>query len=180
MTPVPGEAAEGVAFPLSADGRRSTSALGRAVVADALRPVEPPGAAGAEQEPNWRSGYLTHFRALVEAGLPAKAAALTIAQAGLDSLHDRMRVRWPGATETGLAALQSAPAQARFATLTVPGTVRPETGLSLPYRGEQLRGDSLARQLDSWVTGGIIEQSCADAVREVAGHPDWLRLPGRR
>src|ERR1700733_10506951 len=56
------EGTEGVGFPLSADGRRSTSALGRAVVADALRPVDAAGALGAEQEPNWRSSYLVHFR----------------------------------------------------------------------------------------------------------------------
>jgi len=179
MSALPGEPADGVVFPLSVDGRRSTSALGRAVVADALRPVEPASAAGAEQEPNWRSGYLAHFRRLVEAGLASNAAALSIAQAGLGSLHDRMRVAWPAAAETGLAALQSVPAQARFATVSVPGTGQPESGLSLPHHGEQLRDGSLARQLDSWVTAGIIEPSCADAVREVAAHPEWLPLPGQ-
>ena len=66
-----GESA-GVVFPAAADGRRSTSALGRAVVADALRPVDPAGALGAEHETNWRSGYLVHFRRLIEAGLASK------------------------------------------------------------------------------------------------------------
>src|SRR6202034_2953715 len=47
-----GDGAEGVVFPLSAGGRRSTSALGRAVVSDALRPVDPAGAVGAERETN--------------------------------------------------------------------------------------------------------------------------------
>ena len=32
---------QGVVFPESAEGRRSTSAVGRAVVADALRPADP-------------------------------------------------------------------------------------------------------------------------------------------
>ena len=50
-------------------GTRSTSALGRAVVADALRAADPVGAQAAERETNWRQGYLTHFRRLVEAGL---------------------------------------------------------------------------------------------------------------
>src|ERR1700684_496185 len=104
-----GDGAEGVVFPLSADGRRSTSALGRAVVADALRPVDPAGALGAEQETNWRSGYLIHFRRLVEAGLTSKAAALSVASDGLGSLHARMRVRWLAGAETGLDAMLSAP-----------------------------------------------------------------------
>src|SRR5258708_6738435 len=83
-----GEIAAGVDFPVADDGRRSTSAFGRAVIADALRETDAAGALGAEQETNWRSGYLTHFRS-------------------------------------------------------------------------------------------IIEPSCADAVRAVADHPDWLSLPGR-
>jgi len=173
------EGTEGVVFPLSADGRRSTSALGRAVVADALRGVDPVGARGAEQETNWRSGYLIHFRRLVEAGLASKAAALSIARDGVGSLHARMRVRRPGGAETGLDALLSAPARASFATLSVPGAGQRETELSLPYHGERLRGDALARRLETWVSGGIIEPSCAEAVREVAAHPEWLRLPGQ-
>ena len=69
----------GVVFPAAGDGRRSTAALGRAVVADALRPVDPAGALAAEQETNWRSGYLVHFRRLVEAGLASGRGALAIA-----------------------------------------------------------------------------------------------------
>ena len=174
-----GDGTEGVVFPLSADGRRSTSALGRAVVADALRPVDPVGALGAEQETNWRSGYLSHFRRLVEAGLPSKAAALSVARDGLGSLHARMRVTGPGGTETELDAMLSAPGKASYAMVSVPGAGQRETELSLPYRGERLRGDALARQLETWVSGGVIEPSCAQAVREVAAHPEWLRLPGQ-
>src|SRR5262245_1518689 len=173
------DAPEGVVFPVSPDGRRSTSALGRAVVTDALRPVDPAGALGAEQETNWRSGYLIHFRRLVQAGLASKAAALSIARDGLASLHTRMRVTRPDGAETGLDDLLSAPAQASFGTLSVPGAGQRETELSLPYHGERLRGDALARQLETWVSGGIIEPSCAEAIREVAAHPEWLRLPGQ-
>ena len=169
----------GVVFPAGGDGRRSTSALGRAVVADALRPVDPVGALGAEQETNWRSGYLVHFRRLVEAGLASKQAWLAIAGAGLDALHRRMKVIGPGGDETGLDTLLSGPPQRPLATVTVTGTGEAESGFSLPYHGERLRGDSLARQLDAWVTAGIIEPGCAEAVRTVAAHPDWLALPGR-
>jgi hypothetical protein len=63
-----------VAFPRSADGRRSSAALGRAVVVDALRAVDPAAAEAAAREKDWRRGYLRHFRMLVEAGLQAKDA----------------------------------------------------------------------------------------------------------
>jgi hypothetical protein len=176
---VAGDELTGVVFPAAADGRRSTSALGRAVVADALRATDPAGALGAEHETNWRSGYLVHFRRLIEAGLASKAAWLAIARGGLDSLHTRMRVAAPGGDEAGLGSLLTAPARQRFVTATVHGTGEAEREFALPYHGERLRGDALARKLDAWVTAGIIEPTCADAIRAVAAHPEWLSLPGQ-
>jgi hypothetical protein len=164
----------GVAFPMSADGRRSTSALGRAVVADALRPVDPPGALAAEQETNWRSGYPTHFRRLIEAGLASRQAALRIAAGGLASLHQRMRVG-----EAGLTSLLTAPADRPLQTVEVSGGDPADKELSVPYRGDRLRGDALRRRLDAWVEAGVVEPSGAEAVRTVQANPDWLRLPDR-
>ena len=174
-----GDEPAGVVFPASADGRRSTSALGRSVVAEALGRVDPGGARSAEQEANWRTGYPAHFRRLIEAGLASRQAAVTVARDGLESLHRRMRVAGPGGAETGLDALASAPAHGAIATVTVAGTGTAEGSLSVPYRGERLRGDALLSRLEAWVAAGVIEPSCADAVRTVAAHPDWLPLPGR-
>ena len=169
----------GVVFPASADGRRSTSALGAGVVADALRQVDIAGALGAEREANWRTGYLAHFRRLIEAGLTSKDAAVSVARDGLESLHRRMRVVSAGEEETGLDTLLSAPAQWPVGTVTVAGHGPPETDLSIPYHEDRLHGDALRRRLDAWVAGGVIESSCADAIRTVAAHPEWLSLPGR-
>jgi hypothetical protein len=153
--------------------------VGRAVVADALRRVDPVGALDAERDTNWRTGYVVHFRRLIEAGLTSRDAAVSVARDGLESVHRRMRVVPAGGGETGLDTLLSAPAPTRFTTVTVPGTGQAEDGLSLPYRGGRLRGGDLLRKLDAWVDGGVIEPSCADAVRTVAAHPEWLPLPGR-
>jgi hypothetical protein len=169
----------GVAFPVAADGRRSTSALGRAVVADALSQADPAAARAAERETNWRKGYLAHFRGLIEAGLLSKWAAVSVARGGLESLHRRMRVIGRDGEEAGLDALVSVPAGVAPATVTVAGTGVAEPELTVPYRGEHLRGGALLGRLDAWVTAGVIEPSCAEAMRTVAAHPDWLALPGR-
>ncbi len=170
----------GVEFPVSPDGRRSTSALGRSVVADALRPVDPDGAAAAEHERDWRRGYLRHFRRLIEAGLPSPEAAWSVAREGLSSLYRQLRLVAADQSEMGLEhVIKTSPAGPAPATVTVTGEAAPERELVIPYRDQQLRGDSLLRQLDDWVGRGIIEPSCADTIRAVATHPEWLALPGQ-
>src|SRR4029077_13659783 len=166
-------------FPVAADGRRSTSALGRAVVADALRRVDTGGASAASREANWRAGYLTHFRTLIEAGLDSRQAALSVARDGLASLHGRLRVIRPGEPETGLGALLSASARHELTAVQVAGGGTAERELAVPYHGERLSGSALLRQLDAWVAAGIMESSCADAVRAVAASPERL-APRRR
>lgn len=177
MAPVTDEQ-HGVVFPRGADGRRSTAAVGRAVVADALRGVDPAGARAAEQETNWRTGYLVHFRRLVEAGLGSGDAAVSIARDGLDSLHERMVVRVEG-EDAPLGVWSVGEPASAFGTATVQGGADPERELSLPFHGDRLRGDALERQLDAWVTNGVVEPSVSEAVRTVMKNPDWLRLDGR-
>ena len=161
-----------VLFPRTASGPRSSSALGRDVVADALQVVDPAAADAARSEQDWRRGYLRHFRALVEAGL-APGAGDAIARAGLDSVHRRMRAERDGEeVPLGEAIRPDRPLR----TVTVDGTEKPEQELTLPYGGELLRGPALHRQLDTWVAAGTIEASAAEAVRDVAANPDWLDL----
>ena len=152
--------------------------MGRAVVADALREADPAWAGEAERDANWRKGYVVHFRRLVEAGLASKEGAVSVARAGLESLHGRMRVVRADGDETGLGSLLSAPADRPVTTVTVRGAGQAGEGLSLPYHGDRLRGDALLRRLEGWVDDGVIEPSCATAVRTVAAHPEWLPLPG--
>src|SRR6516164_9227469 len=134
-TPANGGEQPGVTFTVSADGRRSTSALGQAVVADALSRVDPAGMRAASREDNWRAGYLTHFRRLIEAGLTSRQAAVSVARDGLASLHGRMRVIRPGEPEAGLGALVSAEARHELAAIEVAGGGTADRELAVPYRG---------------------------------------------
>jgi hypothetical protein len=169
----------GVAVPADPGGRRSSSVLGRAVVADALRGVDVVGALGAEHETDWRRGYVVHFRRVLEAGLASRQAAVTIARDGLHALHRRMQYRQPDGGEVPLDAMRHAPPRAALSTVEIRGTGEPEAGFTLPFRGERLSGDALARRLDSWAEAGALEPSAADRVRTVMAHPEWLRLDGQ-
>ncbi|NNM47283.1 hypothetical protein [Knoellia koreensis] len=176
-----GSQPSGVIFP-EVDGKRSTSALGRAVVADALRQVDPVGARAAERETNWRQGYLAHFRRMVEAGLLDDGeAAATIARDGLASLHERMRATGAKSEEVPLGdVFASGSADAPLETATVRGEGERATELSIPVHGNRLRGDDLHRQLDRWTAAGVMEPSAAEAVRTVMANPAWLDLSDRR
>ncbi len=168
----------GISFPATGDGDRPTTVVAREVVAEALRSVDPVGADAVQRETAWRSRYLLHFRRLVEAGLPSPDAWSAIADAGLDAVRRRMVV----ATDDGdlpLASLAAAPAERALATMEVRGEGEPLTELVLPYRGRRLTGADLHARLDDWERDGVLEPSAADAVREVAAHPEWLRLEGR-
>ncbi|SDS35394.1 hypothetical protein SAMN04488570_1694 [Nocardioides scoriae] len=175
--PGPGSAGHGLVFPADDHGRRSTSDVGRAVVADALRAADPTGARAAEQETAWRTGYLPHFRRLVEAGLASPEAAVGIARDGLDSLHERMRVVDDTGEEQRLASWPAAAGGAlRGVEVVGQGEVQPE--LVLPFHGERLRRSGLQRRVAAWVEAGVVEPSVGQAVDEVVAHPEWLRLEG--
>lgn len=177
MTPVSDEA-QGVVFPADAAGRRSTTAVGRAVLAEALRPADPAGARAAEQETAWRTRYVGHFRRQVEAGLDSPQAWLEMAAAGLDAVADRMAVARDG-EETGARTLLTAPPERPLDTAEVVGVRDPVDRLVLPYRGALLEGDALRAQLARWLAEGVLEPSAVAAVETVIDHPEWLALPGR-
>jgi hypothetical protein len=173
----------GVVFPVDApSGRRSTAATGRAVVAEALRGVDPVGAASATRETNWRQGYLPHFRRLVEAGLSSDSAAVTIARDGIAAVHGRMR--WSGDGEDrplvhAFAERDTDEHPIPLGSETIRGAGTPDRTLSVPYAGERLSGDALRRRVDSWVATGIAEPTLAEAIGEVIANPDWLDLSDR-
>jgi hypothetical protein len=175
------QAQRGVVFPFdAAANRRSTTATGRAVVADALWHTDTVGAASAERETNWRQGYLPHFRRLVEAGLTSDAAAVAIARDGLESLHARMRWAGPDGDEPLAAAFDEPPDGADpLASETIRGDGAPDRTLTVPYAGQRLSGDPLRRRLADWVEAGTVEPSFADAVGRVVDNPDWLDLSDR-
>jgi hypothetical protein len=145
-----GDDVAGVVFPVSADGRRSTSALGRAVVGDALARADPTGALGVSREGSWRAGYLPHFRSLIEAGLASRQAAVAVARDGLAPLHQRMRAAVGSGPEISFEALVSAPSRHELTTVQVAAGGVAERELSVPYHGGRLTGQALLPRLDAW------------------------------
>ena len=166
---------EGVAFPEGGDGRRSTSATGRAVFADSIRNVDAAVAARIEHTADWRGGYIGPLRDISLAAAMEPDAALTISRDGLESAHRRFVFARRG-EQLPLWEAMRRWTQPGFGSVTVRGSIPRETELTLPYRGRRLFGDDLRRQIDQWVASGIAEPGFAAALTLLLDNPDWLDL----
>ena len=167
--------ADGVAFPEGGDGRRSTSATGRAIFADCIREVDPALSARIEHTSDWRGGYMGPLREISLASALDRAAALSVSRNGLDSAHRRFVFARDGEELLLWEAMRRWTARG-YGSVTVRGTSPREEVLTLPYRGSRLFGDDLRRQVDTWVANGIAEPGFAEAVTMVMDNPDWLDL----
>ena len=170
-------AGAGVTFPV-VDGKRRTTPVGRAVLADAARAVDPELGRRIEATANWRSGYMGAVRDLTAASARSADTALGIARAGLDSARERLVFDREG-REVPLAATGAVAPAIGLGTETVAGEAPAVTELRLPFGGRELAGDELVARLDGWVAAKAIEPSAAQALRRVIEHPEWLALPGR-
>lgn len=173
--------APGVQFP---SNDRSSSRMAKTVVAEGLRCVDPVAADRVHQIKDWRKGYLAPFTEMVSAGVSDAAAWDGVARNALEELQSRMvgvhtvdgeTVETP--MKDYLAVVNSDAATP--GTEIIEGKAAPAETLSIPYRGEELSGAALSRQLHKWVTDGVIEPSCAEALHLVKENPQWLRMSGR-
>ena len=169
---------EGVDFPL-VDGGRSTTATGRAILADAARPVDSELAHEIEEARDWRRSYVQFVRELTAASAATREASEAIAEAGLASMHSRMVFERDHEAVGVREALRVPPAE-RLRSREVRGESEPVTELRVPYQGQQLHGAKLLTQLDRWVEDRVVEPSFAAAISRVAEHPEWLALKGRQ
>lgn len=167
---------EGILFPRSPDGTRSTTEAGKRIFAAAVRNVDPQAADAIRAEKSWHRRYPQHLVLQEELAILNSEAALQIARDGLREIHRSFEFSRNG---------QVMPLSEAMATITEPrlhtGTIRgrvefhkPE--LEVPYRHEILSGDRLARQVAHWEAQGIIEPSHGEAIRRVMKNPDWLDL----
>jgi hypothetical protein len=169
---------EGVAFPFT-DGRRSTSAVLREVLADAADAIDPALGEKTRECSDWRSGYVDLLHELTAACGRSPEASLAAAEAGLGSLRGRLVFERGADTWPLDDALEALSPTSALGTGMIRGAGQPTRELRVPYRGRELHGGALRDQLQRWVEKGIVEPSFAEAIELVAANPDWLALAGR-
>ena len=176
MAEVPVNTANGVAVPADQNSRRSTSAFAQMVLSEAIGDSDAEAANAALLQTDWRKNYHRHFVAASAAGIASPKDARDIASRGLGAVGAAMRFVRDGEDQL-LSDVMSAPATAApFDTKVIRATEGPLPSYTVPYRGLDLEGADLRRQLERWIAAGVIEVSAASAIEEVLDSPDWLDL----
>lgn len=165
-----------VTFPRGGDGKRSTTATGRAIFADSVRDVDPPLSDRIEHTKDWRKGYISPMREIVVSASRTPTSAIAISRAGLDSVHRRFKFTRNGEDIPLSEAMDSPLPTGAIESVTVQGRAAREEELSIPYQGRRIFGDDLRKQIDQWVDTGIAEPSFGEALHLVIDNPDWLDL----
>ena len=181
MPPPP---SEGILFPVTGTDEtggevRSTQVTGKNVLGAALDAVSTEAGQSCRNERNWRFNYTRHFVKSVELSCQSPEAALAVARAGLDHMHEHFEFVRSGRSYSLKQAMQAFTGS--FETGFVQGSKpKPERfELEVPYQGGVLKGDALLRQLEAWVRQGVIELSCGSAIAQVAQSEPWLDLSDR-
>ena len=168
------QALQGVQF-ASIEGRRSSTTAAKTVFSDAVAAVDVELARRISAAKDWRKRYMGPVRDVVVAGISSPKNALRIAADGLDSLHRNLTF----VTDDGELSLRSAVGSRGdhgILTREIAGEGTRPDDFTIPYQGQELRGDGLHAQLERWQSEGIIHASCAAAVADAARTPEWLDL----
>ena len=186
MSKGPKREERGLSFPVDSKGERSTSLVGKNIIAAALRGAETSdgnaAAIKAEKEKNWRFKYSSHYMKMVKVSAASPEAAVGVARAGLDYMHSNFDFIDPVTKESTKFVdymsknVGSKGPTFKTGTLAGSGTKGPKP-LVVPYKGQNLTGDSLAKQLKKWADYGTIERDACEALSDIAGTND-LALAG--
>lgn len=169
--------------PGEASGRASTMRIGQEVFAAAAAGASDDLADEILRIRNWRDEYIPPLRELVVRSIESSRVALAVSSGGIDEAHRQVEFVRDGAARplasSVAAGMRAGGRRARpVTTVTVTGQVEAERDLSIPFRGQRLRGDALLAELERWLAAGWVEPGVVDAIALVQQNPDWLRLDG--
>ena len=169
----------GVNFPRTADGARSSTLTGQAILAEAARGVDNAFAGEVLEQSDWRFTYPKWFGRLLLAEAASTEASLQVARQGLAAARERFVTVDASGADHPVAEALDTDGRDPLRTVEVTGHDERVREFIVPYRGKHLRGVALLRQLDEWLHRGIVEPSLADALGAVVRNPDWLDLRDR-
>jgi hypothetical protein len=133
-----------------------------------------------ETEKNWRFKYNKHFMNMVKVSANSPQAALGVAKAGIDYMHNNFEFVDPANPSNVVKFSEYMKQQFKpFETGTIVGNKakEPKPPLTVPYKGKALKGEELKAQLTKWAKYGTMEPDAAASISKLADGP--LDLTGQ-
>lgn len=123
-------------------------------------------------EKNWRYGYPKHFVDNVKESLKSPAAALEIAQRGLDEMYTSFQFIREGKAY-GLNDARETFADEYFQTKVIQGnkSLASESALKMPYGGSMLEDAMVLKQIKTWASHGTIGKDVYGAIEQILSTP---------
>jgi hypothetical protein len=158
---------------------QSSSAIGRAVLSDAIVSVDPHRADLINATTNWRTDYIEHFVAATALSAHGPSTTLQIASTGLASMREHLRYLQSDGRSVPLSDINW---QVKHLPRTVAtaGSGTSVTQLSIPFGKQELSGQALRDKLADWLDRGIIEPGFAAAIERAIDEPELLAAPGHQ
>lgn len=154
-------------------------------------------AACAKAGRKWRFGYSKHIVNVVKSCVWSAEDAEAVSQAGIDWVHENFTFLDKEDGKNGqeecfssvMGRAAAGDVDAPFVTGKIEGKGKISSAqLSVPYKGKELRGNELQRQLDRWAEYGVMEPDTAQTIAMVSksagttldltGHVRTLRAHG--
>ncbi len=171
---------QGVVFPQDKQGKRSSTAIVKKIMASTVADIYPDLADSIIKEKKWRSTYPKYIQQINRTGIEKGKNALIIARKGLETAYESMRfVR--DDNETDIDTAMTDYTKPVFHTGIIHGqSLHKGNGyFSMPYQNKILFGEHLEKQVDKWEQQGIFEASFARALRNVVSKSEWTDLSGQ-
>jgi len=172
---------EGIQFPLTGGGKRSTTSTGKAILAASLQTLSDASAFDKltnEKDKKWRFGYQKHIYSTVQ--LMAEADSKTLLKmslGGLQKAHDVMEFYRGGEKVCSMAeAMVKGKFEGTFETGVVKGQGKIITTAVAPYRGKEYSGSDLVDLVQKWADAGNIDTTGVHGVQAVLDNTQWLDL----
>jgi len=190
------EEPQGVAWPKTKSGDRSSTATNRGILAAAAGagPGGAEAAAKVSKEKKWRFAYNKHLIEHVSQSLQSPDACLAMARAGLEAAQTSFQFLREGQPEMSMKDAMVKLGDNIFDTAELKGDQSAPSKLELtlsygapilgkPYyqfekqRKNKISGLKLREQLDTWVEYGTLEPDVADALKTLQmKQGEWLDL----
>lgn len=170
---------KGIQFPCDPTGYRSTSLVGRKIFSSAIDSLDSTLSAEIMQDKSWRKNYYKYIPSLTLQGASCQLLAEKIAQQGLKECYQQFEFHRNDTAYSLQTAVETL-SDFQFYTACIDGKEKASSiDIELTHKDLQLKQEILLQQIESWYSGGIIDESHANDLYDAIKYFSENTLAGK-